>query len=139
MMIPLVDFVPSNYTYFLAAVAAYIVTEFLWYSNYLFGKKWHKLSKVKAKAMTYQVGLAWFVIGAVAVAVLMALIQHMGAASWQDSICIAVYGWLGFIVPTKACALIYTKKSYEQFAIEVFGALAAYAAAAYVISYCIFM
>lgn len=100
-----------------------LVLGMMWYSPMMFGKRWMKLSKVKATkkggSMAPQIAVA-FVAGAVMAAVICCALMSMRIVSVTGAAWMAGFAWLGFVVPTQVSSVLWAKKPVELFAIDAF-------------------
>ena len=106
-------------TAFFAAIV-FMVIGAVWYSPALFGGVWAKLmqlpKKPKNKWLPY---IVMFIIAYIMAFFLAALLGFLGATSTLDGIYVAIGIWFAFIATTQAMGLLWGKKSFELYLIDV--------------------
>lgn len=127
----------------LAATVAQFVVGALWYMV-LFSKQWgemfgfDKLSKAKQKEMSSQMGPYYALQLLVTVLTAYVLAYLMGLLPSENAYMLAVWVWLGFVVPTQVSAVIFggvdAKWIPRRITIMAGGSLACLLVAAWIIS-----
>lgn len=120
--------VQINYVAILLAAVSSMVIGFAWYSPYLFGKQWMKLSgyttenmKKEQKEMGKWYGLS-FVLALITAYVLSHVMtlsmNYFNYAAVTTGLTTAFWMWLGFIMPTQATGTIFGDKKWQLFGIN---------------------
>lgn len=101
---------------FIAAVL-YMVINFFWYSKWLFGKHWLKLSGMKESDMKHSnLSMLWGFINALVLAYFLAFFEgYLGVTTVSDGMMIGFCLWLGFIATTQVTGVIWCKKPIQLF------------------------
>ncbi len=106
-----------------AVVAAllFMILGAFWYSPLLFGKVWSRLSGMNAAVQKKKwLRFLGAFVNALVMAFFLSIIEaFMGAASTKDGIYIGVGIWLGFIATTHLPAVIWGKKPFRLYLIDV--------------------
>lgn len=104
---------------FLAAIASQFVG-FLWFSPFLFGKKWMKLVGIsEMKNDNKLVYGVTFIMSFITAYVLSVFIQFAQATTVLDGVLVGVLVWLGFIIPTSVNQVLFEKKSKELWLLNI--------------------
>jgi hypothetical protein len=112
----------------LIAAIVYMVVGFLWYSKWLFGPTWLKLSDMKKADMKHP-GKATFygAINALVIAYFLAFFEsYLGVTTVTDGMFVAFSIWLGFVATTQISPVIWCKASPKLFLITALNKLVAY-------------
>lgn len=122
MGLPAVDI---NYLAVLVAGIVSFVIGGLWYSPILFGNVWVKLSKFTKKDMeaAQKKGMTKLYIIQFIVSLLMACIlahfaAYLTAETFIDSLQLAIWSWLGFIVPVQIGSVLWECRPVKLFLIN---------------------
>ncbi len=107
-------------TVFVAAIV-YVIVGAIWYSPYLFGNLFMKLAGVKKKEKSNMLPkiFAEFVVALVIAYFISLLLGFLGATSTMDGIYAAIGVWLGFVVTTHSCAVIWGKMPWQLYLLHM--------------------
>ena len=93
---------------------------FVWYSKWLFGRTWQKLTDMKEKDLkckkTYLI--FGFVISLVIAYFLSFFEGHLGVTNVSDGMFVGFLLWLGFVATTQISGVLWCKKPFKLFAIN---------------------
>jgi hypothetical protein len=121
-------FMDVNFWTVLIAAITYMVIGGLWYSPFLFGKRW--LSEAKARHYQIQNQAKSLAISFLSAVLLGYILGYFIAATHSHTpfygAYIAFWSWLGFVFTTKILDVLYTGISWTFFAIEAGYLLVAY-------------
>ena len=118
-----------NYVAVLVAAVASMVIGFLWYSPALFGKKWLKLMKIKAKDIKkMQKGakegyIVAFISALVTAYVLAYFLGLLDIKTAVEGAKVGFWAWLGFIATTQIGSVLWEGKPKELFVLNTAHAL----------------
>lgn len=117
--------IPINYVAVAVAAVASIVIGALWYSPFLFGKLWMKLSGLSAKQLAQQKKkgmtqsyVLQFVASAVMAFVLAHFIVYGGVKTLMNAAQAAFWVWLGFIATTSLAAVLWCGKPWKLYLLD---------------------
>lgn len=112
---------------FIAAVL-YMVINFFWYSKWLFGHAWMKLSGMKESDMKHnKLAMLWGFIVALVIAYFLAFFEgYLGVTTVSDGMFVGFCAWLGFVATSQISGLIWCKKSPKLFLINTGAKLLSY-------------
>ncbi len=122
-----VEFMAVNYLAVLVSSIVAFIIGYLWFSPYLFGNLWMKLSgidsnkkdkPVKKKSMTGSL-IGGFVSLLVMMYVLAYFISYAGAKTWVDGACIGALVWLGFFATTMLGMVLWEGKPFKLYLLSV--------------------
>ena len=113
-----------NYLAVLVAAVVNMIVGFLWYGP-LFGKRWTKLMGWTAadmeagkKTMGKTYGLTY--IGAAFMAyVLSVVLNNSSATDFMSGAMVGFWIWLGFVVPVQMSEVLYGKKSWDLYYLNI--------------------
>ncbi|MCR4274969.1 MAG: DUF1761 domain-containing protein [Candidatus Campbellbacteria bacterium] len=117
-----------NFTAIFAASVASFLLGWLWYSDFIFGRRWRTLNNVSEESHQQMSGdkkkmtksmVLYFVSLVVMVGVLARTLFYMGAYGIGDGISTALWMWIGFVVPSMLGMVLWEKKSWEYYFINV--------------------
>ncbi len=103
---------------------ASMVIGFLWYSPFLFGNVWMKLSGISKETIKEANSKMPIIYGTMFVAslvmayVLSMVVSLMGVTEVMDGVKAAVWVWLGFIATTMLTGVLYEGKPLKLYAIN---------------------
>lgn len=104
-------------TIFIAAVLNMVIG-FFWYSKWLFGPTWLKLSDIKNPKMSNSTILYSF-IGSLVIAYFLAFFEgYLGVTTVTDGMFIGFCFWLGFVATTQIDSVLYSKVPFRLFVIQ---------------------
>lgn len=102
-----------------------MVLGFLWYSPFLFGKTWMKLSGITQKDMedAKKKGMQVVYLVSTLASIIMAalygvLLNSLEVVSLSGAVFLAILIWLGFIATTMITSVLYDKKPFKLFLIN---------------------
>ena len=97
-----------------------MVIGFLWYSQWLFGPIWMKLSKHTSKEMKgdWKTWVSGLIVSFVIVFFLALFEGYVGVTSVTDGMCVGFLAWLGFVATTQISSVIWCKKPFKLFLID---------------------
>ena len=112
---------------FIAAVL-YMVVNFFWYSKWLFGPAWMKLSGMKESDMkNNKLAMLWGFIVALVIAYFLAFFEgYLGVTTVSDGMFVGFCVWLGFVATSQVSGLIWCKKPPKLFLINTGAKLLSY-------------
>jgi archaellum biogenesis protein FlaJ (TadC family) len=97
-----------------------MVIGFLWYSKWLFGPAWMKLSKHTAKDMKTngKTMILGFIVSVVIAFFLAVFEGYLGVTTVTDGMFVGFLLWLGFVATTQISGYLWCKKSFRLFLIN---------------------
>jgi hypothetical protein len=117
-----------NFPAILVASIASFVLGWLWYSDFIFGRRWRALGGISEeyhqemsgdkKQMTKSMVL-YFISLVLMVGVLARVLFYMGAYGIVDGITTALWMWFGFVVPSMLGMVLWEKKTWCYYLINV--------------------
>ena len=111
-----------NYLHILVAAVVAMIAGYLWYSPYLFGNQWAKLSGMKMDGGSKQdmqktYGISYLL--AVVTAYMMSyFIGYLQVTTFMGAVQLAFMLWLGFAMPPMATNYLFKKTSQQLFFLE---------------------
>ncbi len=114
-----------NYWAILVAAVAQFVLGMLWYSPLLFGRSWMKLMKVdeaNMKGSKKDMGATFFMsfLSSLVLSYVLAhFVSYLGLVEIEESLEAAFWIWLGFVAMTHLSGVIYEKKPFQLYAINM--------------------
>lgn len=130
-----------NYWAILGAAVSMMVVGSLWYGP-IFGKPWMKLAGISKESQKDEKGLSMpaamglmFVCALVISDVLAHLIVATAAQTEGDALMLAFWAWLGFIVPTFASFVLFERRPFKLYLINIGQYLVSFAAAAIILAH----
>jgi hypothetical protein len=102
---------------FIAAIVNMAIG-FVWYSKWLFGPTWAKLSDVKEKRIRPQTMFFTLIISLVIAYFLSFFEGHLGITDVSDGMCVGFFLWLGFVATSEMSAVIWGKKKFKLFVVD---------------------
>lgn len=104
----------------LIAAVLYMLIGAVWYSKYLFGSLWMKLSGMKdAEVGKEKLPLVWSALVALLIACFIAFFEaHLGVTTVSDGMFVGFCFWLGFVATTQVGAVIWGKMPIQLFLIN---------------------
>jgi hypothetical protein len=113
---------PLQVDWLTVGVAAVLnmIIHFVWYSKWLFGPVWIKLSELKEKDIKKTKSSFFFgFLVSLFIAYFLAFFEgHLGVASVSDGMFIGFLLWLGFIATTEISSVIWCKKPSKLFVLH---------------------
>lgn len=120
-----------NYLAVLVSAVLGFVIGMVWYSPFLFGNIWMKLSGISKTSMekSKKKGMALFFLGAFAGGLVMSFvlayfINIAGATTALEGAQTGFWSWLGFIAPVMLGTVLWEGKSFKLYVINVLHYLA---------------
>lgn len=116
-----IPFLSINLYAIVAGLGLYSIFGWLWYSPRMFGRLWLKAHNIKQDKAKMHAG---HFIGSLFVGLAIMLTQShlfgcLGVMTCMASIQTSILLWLGFIVSTHFCSVIFQGKSLEAFLIDI--------------------
>lgn len=106
------------FTVLIAAVLNMVIM-FLWYSKWLFGPTWLKLSKTKEMGSGEKVNFLYSFLIALVIAYFIAFFEcFMGVTSVSDGMFVGFCLWLGFVATTQIGTVIWSKNPFKVFLLD---------------------
>ena len=104
----------------LITAIVYMILKALWYSPFLFGKKWKKLREVKVrdirkKYISYPLN---FIVALILAYFISLMEVYIGATSFWDGVVSGFVLWFGFVFTTQVPSIIWVKDSPKLFLIR---------------------
>ena len=121
------DTTPQLLTVVIAAILNMVIN-FIWYSRWLFGKRWCELAKIKEEEMKSMSGaLVWSAIVSLILAFFLGWFElQIGVTTVQDGLFVGFCAWLGFVLTTQSASVVWCKKPFALFLIETGNRLLAF-------------
>jgi len=112
---------------FIAAVLNMIIG-FFWYSKWLFGPAWMKLSAFPKKEITgnYKCFLHGFIVSLIIAFFLSFFEGALGVTTVTDGMFVGFCFWIGFVATTQIASVIWEKKSWKLFFLHTGNKLLSY-------------
>jgi hypothetical protein len=112
----MIEFFMNNWLGIILATSTAVVISVLWYSDFMFGKEWRRVTKLKDKEFMDNlllsiVGLV--VISFVSAFVLKRFIVIAAPASILEAIMLSIWVWIGFVATYGLSNTLFEKRSYE--------------------------
>ena len=112
----------NNWLGIILATSTAVVISVLWYSDFMFGKEWRRVNKLKDKE--FKDNLLLSIVGLVAISfvsafVLKRFIVIAAPASILEAIKLSVWVWFGFVATYGLSNTLFEKRSYELSAINL--------------------
>jgi hypothetical protein len=112
----MIEFFMNNWLGIILATSTAVVISVLWYSDFMFGKEWRRVTKLKDKEFMDNlllsiVGLV--VISFVSAFVLKRFIVIAAPASILEAIRLSIWVWIGFVATYGLSNTLFEKRSYE--------------------------
>ncbi len=99
---------------FIAALLNMLIG-FFWYSKWLFGHTWMKLTEIKEEKPNVSTLLYAF-INSIVIAYFLAFFQgYLGVTSVSDGMFVGFCFWLGFVATTQISSVLWEKGSFQLF------------------------
>lgn len=114
-----------NYWAILVAGVAQFVIGMIWYSPLLFGRQWMKLMKLDESTMNgskKDMGAIFFmsfVSSLVLSYVLAHFVSYLALVEIEEALQAAFWLWLGFVAMTHLSGVLYEKKPFQLYAINM--------------------
>jgi len=115
-----------------AALASFLVG-MVWYSKPVFGKAWAKLSGINDKKMNKERGrtiITSILLSLISSFVLANFITWLSVEDSVSALRLALWLWLGFFVPTEATKVLWERRSWNLYFLNICYQLAALSVAA---------
>jgi len=118
----MIKFFMNNWLGIILATSTAVVISVLWYSDFMFGKEWRRVNKLKDKE--FKDNLLLSIVGLVAISfvsafVLKRFIVIAAPASILEAIKLSVWVWFGFVATYGLSNTLFEKRSYELSAINL--------------------
>jgi len=108
-----------------ASIVSFAISA-LWYSPVLFGKVWMTLTNMSASDMSeaqtrglWKSYLVQFIFTLVSFSVLGFIIAAIGTVTASDGAFLGFVAWLGFIIPIGISSMLWERKSFKLFLINM--------------------
>ncbi len=97
-----------------------MVISFLWYSNWLFGKLWMKLSHQGDRDMKHEKSAYLYgFINSLVIAYFLAFFEgYLGVTTVTDGMFVGFCLWLGFVSTTQVTSVIWKKRPIKLFFLD---------------------
>jgi len=114
--------IPINYLAVLASTVAFMVLGYVWYSPMLFAKPWQRLMGMttmgEKQGMAKLYGL--MALGALVTCYVLAHFVYLASAvTVTDALTLGFWVWLGFIAPVMLGSVLWEKKPWMLYIINV--------------------
>ena len=118
----MIKFFMNNWLGIILATSTAVVISVLWYSDFMFGKEWRRVNKLKDKE--FKDNLLLSIVGLVAISfvsafVLKRFIVIAAPAIILEAIKLSVWVWFGFVATYGLSNTLFEKRSYELSAINL--------------------
>ena len=112
--------ITTDWLVILIAAVLNLAIGFIWYSKWLFGPVWHKLSGIKEKdCKMNSMAFVWSFLVALVIAFFLDMFEaHLGVITVSDGMFVGFSIWLGFVATTHISSVIWGKKPFKLFAIH---------------------
>lgn len=101
------------------AAVANMVIGFFWYSKWLFGPKWVKLSHHSMKKKESGLAYAMMALNSFVIALFLALFEtYCGVSTVTDGMVVSFLAWLGFVATTQISSVIWAKQPFQLYMIN---------------------
>jgi hypothetical protein len=101
------------------AAVANMVIGFFWYSKWLFGQKWTKLSRHTMTTKEPGFAYAMMALNSFVIAFFLALFEtYCGVATVTDGMVVGFLCWLGFVATTQISSVLWEKQSFHLYLIN---------------------
>lgn len=112
----MIEFFMNNWLGIILATSTAVVISVLWYSDFMFGKEWRRVTKLKDKE--FKDNLLLSIVGLVVISfvsafVLKRFIVIAAPASILEAIRLSVWVWIGFVATYGLSNTLFEKRSYE--------------------------
>jgi hypothetical protein len=106
----------NNWLGIILATSTAVVISVLWYSDFMFGKEWRRVTKLKDKE--FKDNLLLSIVGLVVISfvsafVLKRFIVIAAPASILEAIRLSIWVWIGFVATYGLSNTLFEKRSYE--------------------------
>jgi archaellum biogenesis protein FlaJ (TadC family) len=110
------------------AALLYMVVNFFWYSKWLFGPAWAKLSHHSESEMKHnKMAMLWSFLVALVIAFFIAFFEgYLGVTTVTDGMFVGFCLWLGFVATTQLSTVIWCNKPLKLFMINTGAKLLSY-------------
>lgn len=119
---------PINYLALIVAALIRAAVGMAWHSPIMFGPAWMKLVGVNdqdMKAMLPRAIPIDLIGGFVMAFVLVHAVHYAGANTLATGAAVGFFNWIGFLVVSNLAGVLYEKKPFKLFAIDISGQLVA--------------
>ena len=118
----MIEFFINNWLGIILATSTAVVISIFWYSDFMFGKEWRRVTKLKDKE--FKDNLLLSIVGLVAISfvsafVLKRFIVIAAPATILEAIKLSVWVWFGFVATYGLSNTLFEKRSYELSAINL--------------------
>ncbi len=105
----------------IVATAVYFVIGWLWYSPWVLGKQWmESLGKKQADFKASPVEMVIGIISSLVTAyILNNVVNFAGATDWLAGVMVGFFSWLGFVAAVMINNVLYEKKSWANYLINI--------------------
>jgi hypothetical protein len=112
----MIEFFMNNWLGIILATSTAVVISVLWYSDFMFGKEWRRVTKLKDKE--FKDNLLLSIVGLVVISfvsafVLKRFIVIAAPASILEAIRLSIWVWIGFVATYGLSNTLFEKRSYE--------------------------
>lgn len=98
------------------AAVVNMVIGFFWYSKWLFGPTWHKLSHESSKMKGDKTAMLYGFIASLVIAFFLAFFEgYLGVTTVSDGMFVGFCLWLGFVATTQISGVIWGGRSLKLF------------------------
>jgi hypothetical protein len=108
-----IDFI----TALIASVVSMILA-FVWYSPFLFGNLWIKLTQNKNAKMPMSKMFFALINTFIQAVFLHIIVSYMGATSFWDGVIVGFIVWLGFVATTQFSGVLWGKKPFALYLLD---------------------
>lgn len=111
----------NNLVAVLVSTLIYFFIGWLWYSPLMFGKIWMNTLSEEAKAMKFNPLLMVCGLGAsfVTAFILASISNFSNSTTINDGLAVGFFSWLGFVAATMINNVLYEKRSFANYFINV--------------------
>ena len=103
-------------------VIGYVIMA-LWYSSMFFGNLWMRLTKIKGAKMSPGIMIIGLIAGFITTLVLASIISLVSITGFIDGALAGVCLWLGFLAPFLLNEVLYEKRKFALYLLNVVGYL----------------
>jgi len=114
------DTVQTDWLIVVIAAIVNVAVGFVWYSKWVFGPIWLKLTELKEKDIKHnkQAMLWGFIVSLIVAYFLSFFQQHLAVATVADGLMLGFLLWLGFVATTQVSSVIWCKKPMKLFVVN---------------------
>jgi hypothetical protein len=119
MYLASMDSFQTDWILVVIAAVLNMVIGFVWYSKWLFGPDWIKLTPMKGKPKMESASIIYGFIVSLVIAYFISFFEgHLGITNVTDGIYLGFLLWLGFVATTQISSVSWNKEPWKLFMIN---------------------